>query len=66
MVAFILGAVTGALIAWLSFFIVVYPFYKKLATENAMLRDSVESWQIETQYLEGLLQEYEPWTRGEM
>lgn len=29
MIAFILGAVVGALISWLSFFVVVYPFYKK-------------------------------------
>lgn len=65
MVAFILGAVIGALISWLSFFVAVYPFYKKQATENVMLRDAVDSWQNETHYLEGILQEYEPWRRGE-
>lgn len=57
MLVFILGAVTGALIAWLSFFIAVYPYFKCLAsensrlkTENAMLRDAVDSWKRQCDY----------------
>lgn len=61
MVAFILGAVIGALISWLSFFVAVYPFYKRQATENAMLRDAVDSWQREAQYTKV----NEPWRGGE-
>lgn len=64
MIDFILGSVVGALTAWLSFFVAVYPFYKKQATENAMLRDAVDSWKSQVDYLESYLQDFDSWRGG--